>query len=163
MIDRYPGGAMTQERGDRKGNLHPQCAREHTTATTPHHAARPPAAVNALADRGRRRRNGKARASSKSKGKARASKSKGKSRAKQSPKRPARMRMQPAAKRRSSDRLQSTLSDYVETEAAANDNDEEDEDDANASDVDEHGNISNLIASEAEDSDASFVLPSDDG
>ena len=55
------------------------------------------------------------------------------------------MRTPPAAKRRSSDRQQSTLSDYVETEAAANDDEEEDEDDANASDVDEHGNISNLI------------------
>ena len=41
MIDRYPGGAMAQERGDRKGNLHPQCARAHTTATTPQPAALP--------------------------------------------------------------------------------------------------------------------------
>ena len=79
------------------------------------------------------------------------------SRAQSGPARP-RMRTPPAAKRRSSDCQQSTLSDYVETEAAANDDEEEDEDDANASDVDEHGNISNLIASEAEDSDASFVL-----
>ena len=81
------------------------------------------------------------------------------------PKRTARMRSPPPARVRSSRASkrwrQTTLSQFVDGEANGSGSDDEAVD-SNASDIDSDGNVRDLITRETEDSDDSFVLPSED-
>ena len=70
---------------------------------------------------------------------------------------PARVRSSRASKRL----RQATLSQFVDGEANGSGSDDEAVD-SNASDIDSDGNVRDLITSETEDSDDSFVLPSED-
>ena len=56
---------------------------------------------------------------------------------------------------------QTTLSQFVDGEANGSGSDDEAVD-SNASDIDSDGNVRDLITRETEDSDDSFVLPSED-